>query len=138
MIARGAYTLRAAVVVAAFTLTSCAHAAGVRYTFKPCNAGFQQAVTACFYEGHGSGPVVAYDFYADAGIIEKQWKRQYESCMFRRGYNQLDGPTTWRPKERFNGAAGWPWPGDPPQSAWTWVRTAGPGDRHYYDAVCEP
>ena len=58
--------------------------------------------------------------------------------MLRRGYNQVYGTTTWKPKERFNGAAGWPWPNDPPKSAWTWVRTAGAGDRHYYDAVCEP
>jgi hypothetical protein len=110
----------------------------VRYTFRPCNAGFQQAVLACFSEAGASWPVYAYDFYADSGIIEKQWKQQYESCMFRRGYDQIDGATTWRPKERFNGAAGWPWPDEPPKSAWTWVRTAGTGDRHYYDAVCEP
>src|SRR5712691_3709830 len=41
------------------------------------------------------------------GIIEQHWKRQYESCMFRRGYQQLGGTTTWHPKERFNGVTGW-------------------------------
>ncbi|PYN90901.1 MAG: hypothetical protein DMD87_00240 [Candidatus Rokuibacteriota bacterium] len=110
----------------------------MRYIFTPCNAGFQSAVAACFYEAGAAWPAFSYDFYADAGIVEKQWKAQYESCMFRRGYHQVDGPITWQPKERFNGATGWPWPNDPPKSAWTWVRTAGTGDRHYYDAVCEP
>jgi hypothetical protein len=119
-------------------LGGCSHASAMRYTFTPCNAGFQQTVQACFYEGH-MGPVpAAYDFYADSGVIERQWKRQYESCMFRRGYNQLGEPYMWIPKEQFNGHEGWPWPNDPPKSAWTWVRTAGSGDRHYYDAVCEP
>jgi hypothetical protein len=125
-------------VALAFVLAGCAHAAGLRYTFSPCNRGFQNAVAACFYEAHGSGPIPAYDFYADSGVIEKQWKQQYESCMFRRGYNQIGIPATWQPKEPFNGVEGWPWPTDPPKSAWTWVRTAGTGDRHYYDAVCEP
>jgi hypothetical protein len=130
--------MRNVIVMVALVLTGCAHASGVRYTFTPCNRGFQDAVRACFYEAGIVGPVVGYDFYADAGIIEKQWKQRYEGCMFRRGYDQVDGATTWRPKERFNGAAGWPWPNEPPKSTWTWVRTAGSGDRHYYDAVCEP
>jgi len=130
--------MRAMIVMVALVLTGCAHASGVRYTFAPCNPGFQDAVMACFYEAGIGGPVVGYDFYADSGIIEQHWKRQYESCMFRRGYQQLGGTTTWHPKERFNGATGWPWPNDPPKSAWTWVRTAGAGDRHYYDSVCEP
>ncbi len=130
--------MKAVAITLALVLAGCAHASGVRYTFTPCNPGFQNAVRACFYEAHIGGPVVAYDFYADSGTVEKHWKRQYEGCMFRRGYNQIDGTTTWRPKERFNGATGWPWPNDPPQSAWVWVRTAGAGDRHYYDAVCEP
>jgi len=130
--------MRAMIVMVALVLTGCAHASGVRYTFAPCNPGFQDAVTACFYEAGIGGPVVGYDFYADSGIIEQHWKRQYESCMFRRGYQQLGGTTTWHPKERFNGVTGWPWPNDPPKSAWTWVRTAGAGDRHYYDAECEP
>jgi hypothetical protein len=110
----------------------------LRYAFTPCNPGFQNAVKACFYEAHMMPPTAAYDFYADSGAIEKHWKVRYESCMFRRGYNQLGNPTTWQQKEPFNGATGWPWPNDPPKSAWTWVRTAGTGDRHYYDAVCEP
>jgi len=68
-------------------LSGCAHAAGVRYIFTPCNAGFQSAVAACFYEAGAAWPAFSYDFYADAGIVEKQWKAQYESCMFRRGYH---------------------------------------------------
>jgi hypothetical protein len=130
--------MRNVIVTVALVLTGCAHASGLRYTFTPCNRGFQDAVRGCFYEAGVVGPVVGYDFYADAGIIEKQWKQRYEGCMFRRGYDQVGGTTTWRPKERFNGAAGWPWPNEPPKSPWTWVRTAGSGDRHYYDAVCEP
>jgi len=127
-------------IVAALLLAGCTQASAVRYTFTPCNAGFQEAVRACFYAGHAGPPIYAYayDFYADSGIIEDQWKRQYEACMFQRGYQQLGETVTWIPKERFNGAPGWPWPNDPPRSAWTWVRTAGAGDRHYYDAVCEP
>jgi hypothetical protein len=130
--------MRVAAAMVALALAGCAHASGVRYTFMPCNPGFQDAVVACFYEAGMGPPTAAYDFYADSGIIEQQWKKQYENCMFRRGYNQVYGTTTWKPKEQFNGAAGWPWPNDPPKSAWTWVRTAGAGDRHYYDAVCEP
>ena len=131
-------TMKAVAVTLALALAGCAHASGLRYIFAPCNPGFHDSVRACLYEAGIGGPVAAYDFYADSGIIEKHWKRQYESCMFRRGYQQLEGPITWHPKERFNGAKGWPWPQDPPKSAWVWVRTAGPGDRHYYDAVCEP
>ena len=130
--------MRFAVAAMALVLAGCAHAAGLRYTFTPCNARFQDTVAACFYEAGAAWDAFSYDFYADAGIVEKQWKQRYESCMFRRGYNQLGGPATWQPKERFNGAAGWPWPSDPPKGPWTWVRTAGTGDRHYYDAVCEP
>jgi hypothetical protein len=104
----------------------------------PCDPGFQDAVAACFYQAGIGGPVVGYDFYADSGIIEQEWKKRFEGCMFRRGYNQVYGTTTWRPKEPFDGTDGWPWPNDPPKGAWTWVRTAGAGDRHYYDAVCEP
>ena len=118
--------MKAGAVTLVLVLAGCAHVSGVRYTFTPCNPGFQDTVRACFYEAGIGGPVVGYDFYADSGIIEQHWKRQYESCMFRRGYQQLGGTTTWHPKERFNGAAGWPWPNDPPKSAWTWVRTAGP------------
>lgn len=126
------------VAAVALALAGCAHAAGLRYAFTPCNPGFQNAVKACFYQAGMMPPNPAYDYYADSGVIEKHWKVRYESCMFRRGYNQLGEPTTWQPKERFNGATGWPWPNDPPKSTWTWVRTAGTGDRHYYDAVCEP
>jgi hypothetical protein len=93
----GAAAMRAVAVTLALVLTGCAHAAGVRYTFTPCNPGFQDTVIACFYEAGIGGPVVAYDFYADSGVIEKQWKRQYESCMFRRGYNQIGEATTWQP-----------------------------------------
>jgi len=135
---RGRGARRAALATVALVLAGCAHAAGLRYTFTPCNADFQRTVVACFRQAGGAWSVDTYDFYADSGIIEKQWKQQYESCMFRRGYNQLDEPKVWQPKERFNGAQGWPWPNDPPKGAWTWVRTAGTGDRHYYDAVCEP
>ncbi len=89
--------MRAMIVMVALVLTGCAHASGVRYTFAPCNPGFQNAVMACFYEAGIGGLVVGYDFYADSGIIEQHWKRQYESCMFRRGYQQIDGTTTWHP-----------------------------------------
>lgn len=130
--------MRATAVMVAVVLTGCTQVSAVRYTFMPCNPGFQAAVATCLYAAGIGGPIGAYDFYADSGIIEQQWKRQYESCMFRSGYQQLGGTVTWIPKERFNGAPGWPWPNDPPKSAWTWVRTAGAGDRHYYDAVCEP
>jgi hypothetical protein len=100
--------MRVAAAMVALVLAGCAHASGVRYTFMPCNPGFQDAVVACFYEPGMGPPIAAYDFYADSGIIEQQWKKQYESCMSRRGYNQIYGTTTWKPKERFNGAAGWP------------------------------
>jgi len=135
---RGSGAKRAAIVTMALLLAGCAHAAGLRYTFMPCNPGFQRAVVACYRQAGGAWAAEAYDFYADSGMVEKQWKQQYESCMFRRGYNQIDEPKMWQPKERFNGSEGWPWPNDPPKSAWTWVRAAGTGDRHYYDAVCEP
>jgi hypothetical protein len=130
--------VKAAVVVAVAVLAGCSHAAGVRYTFRPCNAAFHDTIKACFYEAGATGPIYAYDFYADAGVIEKEWRKRYESCMFRRGYNQLDAPATWHPKERFDGHPGWPWPEDPPKSPWTAVRTAGTGDLNFYDAVCEP
>jgi hypothetical protein len=130
--------MKTAGVALALVLAGCAHVSGVRYTFMPCNPGFQDAVAACLYQAGIGGPVVGYDFYADSGIIEQEWKKRFEGCMFRRGYNQVYGTTTWRPKELFDGTEGWPWPNDPPKSAWTWVRTAGAGDRHYYDAVCEP
>src|SRR5207248_6602682 len=47
---RGFSYMNAGAVTLALVLAGCAHAAGVRYTFTPCNPGFQAAVIACFYE----------------------------------------------------------------------------------------
>ena len=89
--------MRVAAAVVALVLAGCAHASAVRYTFMPCNPGFPGSVVACFYEAGMGPPIAAYDFYADSGIIGPQrWKKQYESCMFRRGYNQVYGTTTWK------------------------------------------
>lgn len=50
--------MRATAATVALVLAGCAHASGVRYTFMPCNPGFQDAVAACFFEA-GMGPPIA-------------------------------------------------------------------------------
>jgi hypothetical protein len=84
--------MRAALAALALVLVGCAHAAGVRYAFRPCNAAFQDTVAACFYEAGAPWAAFSYDFYADSGMVEKQWKAQYESCMFRRGLQSARRP----------------------------------------------
>src|SRR2546422_6631974 len=100
--------MKAVAVTLALVLAGCAHASGVRYTFTPCNTSFQDAVMACFYEAGIGGPGVGDDFYADSGVIEQHWERQYENCMFLRGYHQLGGTKTWHPHGRCNRGTGVP------------------------------
>ncbi len=48
--------MKAGAVTLVLVLAGCAHVSGVRYTFTPCNPGFQDTVRACFYEAGIGGP----------------------------------------------------------------------------------
>lgn len=87
----------------ALALAGCAHAAAMRYTFRPCNAAFQGTVAACFHAAGAPWDAFSYDFYADSGMVEKRWRAQYESCMFRRGYSQIGDRSGGNPRSASTG-----------------------------------